>query len=91
MMMIVEQLVECRLAEETEVLGAKLLQSHFLHHKSYMTIPGFEPEPVTNRLSYGTALPNSVLRNGFHNVVIPLLRACCWRYLATAAVYTVTA
>jgi hypothetical protein len=37
MMMIVEQLVECELAEETEVLGEILPRCHFIHHKSYMT------------------------------------------------------
>jgi hypothetical protein len=58
MRMIVEQLVEWRLAEETEVLGENLLQRHFVHHKSHMTRPGLEParrsgKPATNRLSYG--------------------------------------
>jgi hypothetical protein len=37
MMMSVEQSVECELAEETEVLGENLPQSHFGHHKSQMT------------------------------------------------------
>jgi hypothetical protein len=36
----VEQLVEWRLAGETEVLGENLLQGHFVHLKSHMTIPG---------------------------------------------------
>jgi hypothetical protein len=36
MMVIVEQLVEWRLAGETEVLGENLLQCHFIH-KSHMT------------------------------------------------------
>jgi hypothetical protein len=43
--MIVEQLVEWRLAGETEVLGEKLTQCHFVHHKSHMTRPELEPEP----------------------------------------------
>jgi hypothetical protein len=36
MMMIVEQLVECELAWETEVLGENKV-THFVHHKSHMT------------------------------------------------------
>jgi hypothetical protein len=35
--MIVEQLVECELAGETETLGEKLPQCYFVHHKSHMT------------------------------------------------------
>jgi hypothetical protein len=44
--MIVEKQMECRLAGETEVLlGENLSQRHFVHHKSNMTKPGFEPGP----------------------------------------------
>jgi hypothetical protein len=43
MRMIVEQLVEWRLAGDTEVLGENLSQRHFVHHKSHMTRPGLEP------------------------------------------------
>jgi hypothetical protein len=50
-MVIVEKLVEWRLAGETEVLGENLL---------HMTRPGFEPGPprweaLEYRLSYGAA------------------------------------
>jgi hypothetical protein len=43
MRMIVEQLVEWRLAGETEVLGENLPQRHFVYHKSHMTRPGLQP------------------------------------------------
>jgi hypothetical protein len=43
--MIVEQLVECELAGETEVLGENLPQRHVVHHKSHMTRPGLELGP----------------------------------------------
>jgi hypothetical protein len=45
MMVIVGQLVEWRLAGETEVLGENLSQRHFVQHKSHMTRPGLEPRP----------------------------------------------
>jgi hypothetical protein len=38
---IVEKLVEWRVAGETEVLGENLPQRHFVHHKSHMTRPRF--------------------------------------------------
>jgi hypothetical protein len=46
-MMIVEKLVEWRLARETEVLGENLPQRRFVHHKSHMARPGFEFLVVT--------------------------------------------
>jgi hypothetical protein len=60
MTMNVEPSIEWELAGDTDVLGENLPQRHFVHHKSHMTWPGVEPgpqrwEPVTNRLSYGTA------------------------------------
>jgi hypothetical protein len=60
-MVIVEKLVEWRLAGKTEVLGENPPQRHFGHHKSHMTRPGFDSgrrgwKPATNRLSYGAAL-----------------------------------
>jgi hypothetical protein len=59
-MVIVEKLVEWRLAGKTEVLGENLPQRHFVHHKSHMPDPVLNPglrsgKPATNRLSYGAA------------------------------------
>jgi hypothetical protein len=45
MRMIVGQLVERKLAGETEVLGGNPPQRHFVHQKFHMTRPGLEPGP----------------------------------------------
>jgi hypothetical protein len=63
---IVEKLVEWRLAGETEVLGEDLPQCHFVHHKTHMIWPVLEPGPPrweadTNRLSYGAARRHRLL------------------------------
>jgi hypothetical protein len=41
-MVIVEKLVEWRLAGGIEALGENMPQRHFVHHKSHMTRPFFE-------------------------------------------------
>jgi hypothetical protein len=56
-MVIVDKLVEWRLAAETEVLGENLAQRHFV-----TTNPGRRGgKPATNRLSYGAALLTELL------------------------------
>jgi hypothetical protein len=45
MKMIVESMMECRLAGETEVLGENLTQCHFCPSQNPTCPPGFEPGP----------------------------------------------
>jgi hypothetical protein len=52
--MNMEQLLEPEIAGKTEVLGENLHKCHIVHHKSHITLPGLEPEPATNCLSYDT-------------------------------------
>jgi hypothetical protein len=58
---MIENLMEWRLAGETEVLREILPQRHFVHHKSHFLDLGSNlgrrsGKPATNRLSYGAAL-----------------------------------
>jgi hypothetical protein len=43
--LMMRNLVEWRLAGETEVAGENMPQSHFVHHNSHLTRPGTEPGP----------------------------------------------
>jgi hypothetical protein len=67
---IVEKLMECRLAGETEVFGENLPQRHFCPSQNpTWPDPGLNPgrrggKPATNRLSYG-AVPTDFFRNRF--------------------------
>jgi hypothetical protein len=59
--MIVEKQMECRLAEETEVLGENLPQRHFCPSQNptwpdpVLNLGRRGGKPATNRLSYGAA------------------------------------
>jgi hypothetical protein len=57
---MMENLVEQRLAGETEALAENLFQRHSVHHKSHLPEPGSKPgsrggKPANNRLNYGAA------------------------------------
>jgi hypothetical protein len=66
--MIVEKLVEWRLAGETEVLGENLPQPHFCPSQNpTWSDPGLNPgcrggKPATNRLSYGAVFLTRFLK-----------------------------
>jgi hypothetical protein len=76
MRVIVEQLVEWRLAGETEVLGENPPQRHFVppqipHDQVRFRTPDRSGgKPVTNRLSYGAA-PAPIFTLLLHLHVIP--------------------
>jgi hypothetical protein len=63
---MMENLVEWRLAEETEALMENLPQRNFVHHKFHLPDPSSNPgrssgKPATNRLSYGAAYATIML------------------------------
>jgi hypothetical protein len=58
MILRMENLVEWRLAGETDLVGEKLLQRHFSYTNPTLLNPGANPgrrygKPATNRLIYG--------------------------------------
>jgi hypothetical protein len=67
---MMENLVQWRLAGENEVLGENLPRRHFVYHKFQLPDPDSNPgrcggKPVTNRLSYGAARCHDI-HNKFH-------------------------
>jgi hypothetical protein len=62
MRMIVKQLVEWRLAGETEVLEENLPQRHFVHHKSHMTRPGAAAVGSQRLTAWAMAQPQLTVR-----------------------------
>jgi hypothetical protein len=61
--MIIDKLVEWRLAGETEVLRENLPQCRFVRNKSHMFCSDANParggKPATNRLTYGKTYRNT--------------------------------
>jgi hypothetical protein len=54
--MMMENLVERRLAGETDEVGDNPSQDHFVHQKSHLTRPGLEPgPPLWEASDYGAA------------------------------------
>jgi hypothetical protein len=65
MIVNVEQLVEWRLAGETEVVGENLLQCHFVHHEYHITLPCLEPGPRWEASDWAMARPFIWLKDKF--------------------------
>jgi hypothetical protein len=79
-MVIVEKLVEWRLAGETEVFGENLPQSHFVRHQSHMTRPGFELGPPRWEASYGAAF-NTCIRDVSRSILSRAMGYLRWGLL----------